>query len=44
MIVERDAQKIVFGTLSYTIFIDENGEPQIKTLKVNKARRLKYGK
>jgi len=42
MIVEKDAQTLRYGTCSYTIWIKENGEPEIKTLKVSKSRRIKY--
>jgi hypothetical protein len=41
-IIEKDARMIKFGTISYTIFVGEDGEPQIKTLKVNKSKRIKY--
>lgn len=43
-IIEKDAQTIVFGTISYTIFIKPDGEPDITSLKVTKSRRRKYGK
>lgn len=44
MIIEKDVQQLGFGTSSYTIFVDAMGEPDIKTLKVTKSRRKKYGK
>lgn len=44
MIVEKDAQVLRYGTSSYTIWIKEDGEPDIKTLKVSKSKRIKYGK
>lgn len=44
MIVEKDAQTLKYGTASYTVWINENGEPDINTLKVTKSKRLKYGK
>ena len=44
MIVEKDAQTLRFGTFSYTVWIKEDGEPDIKTLKVSKSKRIKYGK
>lgn len=43
-IVERDAQQIGFGTISFTVKVDENGDPIINTLKVSKSKRRKYGK
>lgn len=43
-IIEKDAQSISFGTISYTIFINADGEPNIKSLKVTKSKRIKYGK
>lgn len=42
MIVEKDTQQLVYGTSSYTVFIKPDGEPDIKTLKVSKSRRIKY--
>lgn len=42
MIIEKDASTMGFGTSSYTIWIDERGEPVIKTLKVTKGKRIKY--
>lgn len=42
MIVEKDVQTLKFGTSSYTVWINEVGEPDIKTLKVTKSRRIKY--
>jgi len=41
-IIEKDVQVMQFGTISYTIFIDADGEPNIKTLKVTKSKRIKY--
>lgn len=41
-IVEKDAQQLQFGTTSYTIFINERGEPVLSTLKVTKSKRKKY--
>lgn len=41
-IIEKDAQTIQFGTISYTIFVKEDGEPDLKTLKINKSKRIKY--
>lgn len=43
-IVERDAQQIGFGTISFTVKIDDEGNPIINTLKVSKSKRRKYGK
>lgn len=44
MIIEKDAQKMVFGTSSFTLQIDDEGNPVMSTLKVTSAKRLKYGK
>lgn len=44
MIVEKDAQTLKFGTSSYTVWIKEDGEPDIQTMKVSKSKRIKYGK
>lgn len=41
-IVEKDATEMQYGTLSYTIFIDENGNPNLETLKISKNKRIKY--
>lgn len=42
--VERDADSIVFGQITYTLQVDDRGEPVIATLKVTKSKRKKYGK
>ena len=44
MIVEKDAQTMMYGASSFSIMIDKEGNPVIKTLKVTSSRRLKYGK
>jgi len=42
--IERDTLALEFGTLGYTVWISESGEPDLSKLKVNKSRRIKYGK
>lgn len=44
MIVEKDAKTLRYGTSSYTVWIKEDGEPDIRTLKISKSKRIKYGK
>lgn len=44
MIIEKDAQTLKYGTSSYTVWIKEDGEPDIKTLKVSKSKRIKYSR
>jgi hypothetical protein len=44
MLIEKDAQDMGFGTSSFTLQIDEQGEPVVHTLKVTSAARIKYGK
>jgi hypothetical protein len=44
ILIEKDALLTMFGSSSYTVRIDEQGNPIIKTLKVNKSRRYKYAK
>jgi len=41
-LIERDVQAIVYGTISYTVKIDQLGNPEIQTLKVTKSKRIKY--
>lgn len=43
MIIEKDAQTMGYGMSSYTIFVEGNGEPNLKTLKITKSKRKKYG-
>jgi hypothetical protein len=44
MIVEKDAIESGYANISYTVYIDLKGEPVLKTLKVTKSKRIKYGK
>lgn len=41
-VVEKDVTLIQYGTLSYTVFVDENGNPNMDTLKISKNKRIKY--
>jgi len=40
--IEKDAQELQYGTSAYTIFINNNGEPVLSSLKVTKSKRKKY--
>lgn len=42
MVVEKDALTMGFGSSSYTVYINEKGDPVLKTLKVSRSRRIKY--
>lgn len=42
ILIEKDALLTMYGSSAYTVWIDEQGNPVIKTLKVSRSRRYKY--
>lgn len=42
MMIERDAKDLQYGSASYTIFINKDGEPVMSSLKVTRNKRKKY--
>jgi hypothetical protein len=40
--IESDAEELQYGTTSYTVYVNKEGDPVLSTLKVTKTRRRKY--
>lgn len=43
MVLEKLSGEMKYGQASFTVMIDDNGEPLVDTLKVTTSKRKKYG-